>query len=113
MSNGSERTPESWVGGVAGLRAEVARLTAENERLRAALERSVERRFELRVELNTRLDRLSRERDALQVQLDSIREVRTEAPKCDIYADDEPVSCGWKRTVQTIDAILEVKGEEA
>jgi hypothetical protein len=34
MSNGSERTPESWVGGLSGLRAEVARLTAENEKLR-------------------------------------------------------------------------------
>lgn len=38
--------------------------------------------------------------------LKEIAAVRADAPKCDIYADDEPVSCGWKRTVQAIDAIL-------
>jgi hypothetical protein len=38
MSNGSERTRESWVGGLAGLRAEVARLTAERDALQARLD---------------------------------------------------------------------------
>lgn len=42
--------------------------------------------------------------------LKEVAAARSDAPKCDIYDDNEPVSCGWKRTVQTIDGILaEVK----
>lgn len=50
---------------------------------------------------------LERERDEARAALERVRAVRSYAPECDKYDDDSPVVCGWKRTVQRIDAVLE------
>ena len=50
---------------------------------------------------------LTRERDEAEAALERVRAARAGHPECDKYDDDSPVSCGWKRTVQRIDAVLE------
>lgn len=45
--------------------------------------------------------------EAKTAALERVRAVRSFAPECDKYDDDSPIVCGWKRTVQSIDAALE------
>lgn len=46
------------------------------------------------------------ERDALAAVIEQVREARGNHPECDRRYEDDPVSCGWKRAVQDIDAAL-------
>lgn len=48
-----------------------------------------------------------RRADRAEAVLERVRAVRSFAPECDKYDDNEPITCGWKRTVQRIDAVLE------
>lgn len=51
--------------------------------------------------------------DRAEAALERVREARAGYPECDKYDDDSPVVCGWKRTVQSIDAALEaIEGAE-
>lgn len=91
------------------------RVDAERERDKALAE--VERITESRNEWASRMmelasetqraDRAEAAREELQGVLERVRAVRAFAPECDKYDDDSPVVCGWKRTVQRIDAALE------
>ena len=49
----------------------------------------------------------SKRAEKAEAALERVRAVRAGYPECDKYDDDSPVSCGWKRTVQSIDAVLE------
>ena len=41
-----------------------------------------------------------------EAALDRVREARSNHPECDRYDESDPVTCGWKRTVQDIDLAL-------
>ena len=45
--------------------------------------------------------------DRAEDALERVRESRAGHPECDKYDEGSPVSCGWKRTVQSIDAALQ------
>ena len=53
-----------------------------------------------------------RRADRAEAALERVRAVRGYAPECDKYDDDSPVVCGWKRTVQSIDAALEAGADD-
>jgi hypothetical protein len=133
----------AWVGGLSGLRAEVARLTAENERLQAKLEMPcgschpctewanqtwinaglplphVIDWQELKDERNAlkrRNKRLRAERDALQAQLDAVRESLTNDRVILVERRNGYTVENYANPlvpVKAIEAALEVKGEEA
>jgi hypothetical protein len=102
MSNGSERTPESW----AGLRAEVARLTAENERLRAAGLDQAQAFLEgiTRRELDRqRIRDIEAERDALRASFQQAEEIhegvvrRLAAKRDALQAQLDSMTVEWAR----------------
>ena len=41
-----------------------------------------------------------------QAALERVREARSNHPECDRHDESDPVTCGWKRTVQDIDLAL-------
>lgn len=47
-----------------------------------------------------------------EAALERVRAARAGYPECDKYDDDSPVKCGWKRTVQSIDAALEAGADD-
>ena len=51
--------------------------------------------------------RLTDERDEARGKLDKVREAVTAELECLLHDDDDPVQCGWKRTVRDVLAILD------
>lgn len=47
--------------------------------------------------------------EAAEAQVAAVRAARAQHPTCDRH-DDSPVSCGWKRVVLDIDAVLDGEG---
>jgi len=47
------------------------------------------------------------ERDEARGKLDKVRETVTAELECLLHDDDDPVQCGWKRTVRDVLAILD------
>ena len=84
------------------------RIDAERERDKALAE--VERITESRNEWASRMMELASETQRAgraEAALERVRAARAGYPECDKYDDDSPVKCGWMRTVQSIDAVLE------
>ncbi|WP_353707621.1 hypothetical protein ABRQ22_17320 [Cellulosimicrobium sp. ES-005] len=57
----------------------------------------------------TQVARLAAERDVARGKLDKVREAVTAELDCLLHDDDDPVQCGWKRTVRDVLAILDGK----
>lgn len=53
--------------------------------------------------------RAERERDEARGKLDKVREAVTAELECLLHDKDDPVQCGWKRTVRDVLAILDGK----
>ena len=49
--------------------------------------------------------------ERLKAQIEQVRKVLEDHPKCDKYTDDDVITCGWKRSIRTIEYILEVEPE--
>ena len=75
----------------------------------------------LRQWLRARADRIERgevragylaahAREVREVALAPIREALAGHPRCDIHPDGDPITCGWKRAVASVQAALDKEG---
>lgn len=54
-----------------------------------------------------RLEELRTERDQLAAVVDRVQEALAGHPRCEKYAGDDPITCGWKKAVLDVQAALE------
>ena len=52
-------------------------------------------------------ERIARDIEEARGKLDKVRETVTAELECLLHDDDDPVQCGWKRTVRDVLAILD------
>ena len=50
--------------------------------------------------------------DAERAKVAAIRAALTDVPTCDKYDDDGPITCGWKRAVESVRAVLTEADDE-
>lgn len=63
--------------------------------------------------LGQQLDAAEAERDALAAKLAAVRAALAGHPRCDVHPGDDAITCGWKRAVADVQAVLDGGGADA
>lgn len=100
-------TPDVVIGLLDALEAKTAEVDAKADYVSDLEERVRQRDNHVVPVLHARIKEAEAAREELQGVLERVKAARAFAPECDKYDDDSPITCGWKRTVQSIDAALE------